>query len=155
MRVTTILFGLLILGLGAPLSTTCAQQNKHVVVAKPWARASIIKSRPGVAYLTLRNTTAKPDRLLAVTSPLAANVMLHSSEVSNGVMTMRTVTSLKINPGQVITMQPGGMHLMLIGLREPLRQGAQLAIVLEFENAGRLQVSVPILSIAAKGPKRD
>jgi len=140
------------IGVGA---TASAQSASRLVVTKPWARASILQSRPGVAYLTIRNNSASADRLLGVTSPLAGNISVHTSNMSNGVMTMRSIPGLKIKAGQEITMQPGGMHLMLTGLREPLRKGAQLPLVLEFETAGRLHVNASILSIAAQGLKGE
>ncbi len=137
------------------LSTALAQQERRMIVTKPWARASILQSRPGVAYLIIHNKTSSSDRLIGVTSPLAREINIHISSETNGVMRMRSVPQLEIAAGQVVTMQPGGMHLMLTGLRQPLRQGEQLPIVLEFETAGQLHVNVPVLSIAAQGPKGE
>ncbi len=154
MRLLLIILALTI-GVAVNASTASAQSAGPMVVTKPWARASILQSRPGVAYLTIRNNSASADQLLGVTSPIANNVRIHTSSMSNGVMTMRSLPYLRIEVGQEIMMQPGGMHLMLTGLRKPLREGAQLPLVLEFKTAGRLQVNAQILSIIAKGPKGE
>ncbi len=154
MRLLLIILALTI-GVAVNPSTASAQSAGPMVVTKPWARASILQSRPGVAYLTTRNNSASADQLLGVTSPIANNVRIHTSSMSNGVMTMRSLPYLRIEVGQEIKMQPGGMHLMLTGLRKPLREGAQLPLVLEFKTAGRLQVNAQILSIIAKGPKGE
>ncbi|MEQ8228800.1 MAG: copper chaperone PCu(A)C, partial [Rhodospirillales bacterium] len=63
--------------------------DASIVIEKPWARASILQSRPGAAYLTIRNTGTKSDRLLKVTSPAAGMVMIHESKVSDGVAQMQ------------------------------------------------------------------
>ena len=154
MRLLLIILALTI-GVAVNASTASAQRAGLVVVTMPWARASILQSRPGVAYLTIRNNTTSADQLLGVTSPIANNVRIHTSTMSNGVMTMRSLPYLRIEVGQEIKMQPGGMHLMLTGLRKPLREGAQLPLVPEFKTAGRLQVNAQILSITAKGPKGE
>ena len=132
-----------------------AQSEPQIVVSQPWARASILPSRPGVAYITLRNNAKAKDRLLGVTSPWAEKVMIHSTTSKDGIMRMQAVKDLVIVPGQVIKMKPAGMHLMLTGLRQRLRKGEQLPIVLQFQNAGQVHVQVPILSIASRGPKDE
>ena len=138
---------------GLPLAI--AQIEPQIAVSQPWARASILSSRPGVAYITLRNNANAKDRLLGVTSPWAEKVMIHSTTSKDGVMRMQAVKDLVIDPSQVIKMKPAGMHLMLTGLRQPLRKGEHLPIVLQFQNAGQVRVAVPILSIASLGPKDD
>jgi copper(I)-binding protein len=138
-------------GLIAQLAISSADDGSHIIIAKPWARASILQSRPGATYLTIRNTGNAADRLLGVTSPQAGKVMVHTSKLTNGIMSMRAVTDLEVGAGGTVAMQPGGMHLMLTQLREPLRKGQRLEINLQFEKAGRLQVSVPILSVGARG----
>lgn len=137
---------------GSP-GTSWAGDRGRIVVEQAWARASILQSRPGAAYLTIRNAGSATDRLVAATSPLAGSVAIHASEMSGGTMKMREKERLEIPQGQQVTLKPGGMHLMLMNLREPLREGERLPIVLEFEHAGRLEVSAPILSPAAKGPE--
>jgi copper(I)-binding protein len=141
-----------IVGLTAPMATLWADGVGGIVIERPWARASIMKSRPAVAYLTIRNEGSSADRLVRVTSSLAGSVTIHSSGMTDGVMKMRAMRHLEITQGGRTALKPGGMHLMLMDLREPLRKGERLSLTLEFEHAGRLELSMPILSPTAKGP---
>jgi copper(I)-binding protein len=124
-----------------------------ITIEKPWARASILQSRPGAAYLMIRNTGTKPDRLLKVTSPAAGMVMIHESKITDGVAQMLAHGGLDIAAGAELTFRPGGLHLMLMGLHERLREGDTLTLILRFERAGDLNVTVPILGLGASGPK--
>lgn len=138
-------------GLTQPVSA--AEKNETIQIDKPWARASIIKTHPAAAYLTLINLGGKPDRLVTVSSPVVENVSIHQSEMTNGIMRMKPVHNLPLEPGARVTLEPGGLHLMLMKLREPLRKGNSLSLTLTFEVAGRIDVQAPILGPGAKGPK--
>lgn len=138
-------------GLTQPVSAS--NENESIQIDKPWARASIIKSHPAAAYLTIVNRGGKPDRLVTVSSPVAGKVSIHLSEMTNGVMRMKPVHSLPLDPGARVTLEPGGLHLMLMKLRERLRKGNKLSLTLTFEVAGKIDVKAQILSPGARGPK--
>jgi len=123
-----------------------------VTVSDPWARASILASRPGAAYLTLESDIA--DRLMALETPAAGHVMLHGSETDKtGVSRMHHIETLDLAPGTPITFAPGGMHVMLMDLVEKLEEGRTFPLTLSFETAGEITVEVPVLSITATGPE--
>jgi len=123
-----------------------------VSVTDPWARASILASRPGAAYLTLESDIA--DRLLALETPAAGHVMLHDTVTdTNGVSRMNHIEALDLIPGTPVTFAPGGMHLMLMGLTRKLEEGSTFPLTLSFENAGEITVDVQVLGIAATGPE--
>jgi copper(I)-binding protein len=124
-----------------------------VRVDAPWARATILASRPGAAYLTL--TSAGGDRLVAIGTPVADQVMLHATDQVEGISRMSHLETLELPPGQTVTLAPGGMHLMLMGLREKLVEGESFPLKLRFEAAGEISVEVPILGVAASGPEAD
>jgi periplasmic copper chaperone A len=124
-----------------------------VRVDAPWARATILASRPGAAYLTL--TSAGGDRLVAIGTPVADQVMLHATDQVEGISRMSHLETLELPPGQAVTLAPGGMHLMLMGLREKLVEGESFPLKLRFEAAGEISVEVPILGVAASGPEAD
>jgi copper(I)-binding protein len=124
-----------------------------VRVDAPWARATILASRPGAAYLTL--TSAGGDRLVAIGTPVADQVMLHATDQVEGISRMSHLETLELPPGQAVTLAPGGMHLMLMGLREKLVEGESFPLKLRFEAAGEMSVEVPILGVAASGPEAD
>lgn len=124
----------------------------EVTVTAPWARASILASRPGAAYLDLSSDTG--DRLLAATTPVAGQVMIHAAETdANGVSRMVHLEVLDLPQGQTVTLAPGGMHLMLMDLGAGLDEGARFPLTLTFETAGEVTVEVPVLGVAATGPE--
>lgn len=145
----------LVAGMTGSAATPSAEEGGGIRVDQAWARASILGSRPGVAYLTIRNEGSSADRLLGATSPAAGSVMIHVSEMSGDVMKMHGVPDLEIAPGEQVVLKPGGTHLMLMELREPLRKGERLPLSLDFEHAGTVAVSASILSPGAKGPKDE
>lgn len=152
MRVFVTVLFMLVIAATATVGLLSADERDGIVIERPWARASILKSRPGAVYLTIRNQGPSTDRLIGATSPLAGSVTIHVSEMSNGIMKMRALHKLEIAKGKRAVFKPGGMHLMLMKLREPLRKGERLPLVLKFERAGTLELSVPILSLGANGP---
>jgi len=123
--------------------------EESVRVLDAWARASILASRPGAAYVTIES--ASDDRLLGVTTPAADHVMIHAVESDGDISRMKHVAVLEIPAGQRVTLAPGGMHMMLMGLQDKLREGATFPMTLSFEKAGEIIVEVAVLGIAADG----
>ena len=118
---------------------------------------SLAGSSNGAAYFaTLENTGDKPDRLLRASTPAAASVELHNMGMDpQGVMRMREVDAIALAPKASIRMRPGmGFHLMLIGLRQPLKEGATFPMTLTFERAGKAEVKVVVQSPRADAPSR-
>jgi len=123
----------------------------EIMVTDPWARATILASRPGVAYLTF--TSNRTDRLLEVRSPVAGQVMLHKVETDGaGVNRMVHLEALDVSPGTPVTLAPGSLHLMLMDLSRKLRKGESFPLTLFFESAGEVTVDVPVLGPGAMGP---
>ncbi|WP_157019381.1 copper chaperone PCu(A)C [Mesorhizobium xinjiangense] len=125
--------------------------DESVRILDAWARASILASRPGAAYATIES--ASDDRLLGVTTPAADHVMIHAVESDGDVSRMKHVEVLEIPAGQRVTLAPGGMHMMLMGLHDKLDEGTTFPMTLSFEKAGEIAVDVPVLGIAAEGPR--
>jgi len=121
-----------------------------LVVHEPWARAAL-QGRTSAAYMTIENTTDTLDRLVAAASPVARVVELHTHILDGGVMRMRPVTAIEVNPGEPAVLRPGGLHIMLIDLARPLRQGETIPLTLRFERAGEVTVQVPVLAAGATG----
>ena len=123
-----------------------------VTVSEPWARASILASRPGAAYFTVASESG--DRLLAVSTPVAGQAMIHAIETdSSGVGRMHSVDELEVPAGEAVTLAPGSMHLMMMDLDRKLEQGTSFPLMLRFEEAGEVTVQVPVLSVGAAGPE--
>ena len=128
-----------------------ALAEESVRVFDAWARATILASRPGAAYLTIES--ASEDRLVGVTTPVAGHVMIHAIESDGAVSRMKHIETLVLPAGERITLAPGGMHLMLMGLQDKLSEGTTFPMTLSFETAGEITVEVSVLGIAAERPK--
>ena len=123
-----------------------------LVVERAWARASVAKN--GAAYVTIRNDGKAMDRLVAASSPIAKKVELHTHTMDNGVMRMREIEAVEVHPGAPAVLQPGGNHIMLIGLNRKLTRGDSFPMTLRFAKAGEVTVTVSVMAIAAKGMDR-
>lgn len=144
---------LLALALLAPLPALAQDAAiGDIRVTQPWSRAAGANGT-GAGFLTLRNTGTEPDRLLAASSPAARTVELHTHMRDGEVMRMREAQGgIAIPPGGTVTLQPGGFHLMLIGLKEALAQGGEVPLTLRFERAGEGQVMLRVGAAGARGP---
>jgi hypothetical protein len=123
-----------------------AQQN-DIRVGDAWSRPAM-EGRTGVVYLTISDTGA-PDRLTGATSPVAASAGLHGSFTDHGVAKMRDVAALPVGPGKSVTLEPGGYHIMLMGLKQPLKQGDTFPVTLLFEKAGQVTATVTVQKAGA------
>ena len=130
----------------------------EIEIDHPWARPTAPTATVGAAYLSLKNDGKTDDRLVAASSPAAEKVELHSMTMMSGVMTMRQVPAIEVQAGRTVTLEPGGLHLMLIGLKEPLKEGARVPATLSFERAGSVSVELIVQTpkdAAEKGDKHD
>lgn len=122
-------------------------------VSDPWSRATAPAAPTGAAYMTIRTTDGEPDRLVSASSPVAELVELHTVGLDNsGIMRMRRVEVIEIEPESPTQLAPGGLHVMLIGLDGPLIQGDSFPVTLTFETAGDVEISVAVASAGASGP---
>lgn len=122
-----------------------------LVIDHPWARATVPAAKVGGGYLTVVNSGAEPDRLVSasVGPEVAERVEIHEMSMQDGVMSMRPVEGgLQIPAGVSLKLQPGseggGYHLMLIGLKAQLKEGATFAGKLVFEKAGEVAVEFDV-----------
>jgi copper(I)-binding protein len=119
-------------------------------IGHPWSRATPPTAPTGAGYLSVKNTGTTPDRLVSVSSPAAGTVQVHDMKMDGSVMRMRELDGpLEIKPGETVTLAPGGMHLMMMGLKEPLTQGERLPLTLVFEKAGKIDVELAVEAMGA------
>jgi hypothetical protein len=96
----------------------------------------------------------QPDRLLSASSGAAAKVEIHQMSMQDGIMTMRPrEDGLAIAPEATVTLEPGGDHIMFIGLTAPFEEGQRVPVSLNFERAGKIETSFEVGSVGAKGPR--
>ena len=140
-----------IVALAALLARAACAQPAGVAVTEAWSRATTPAAQTGAIYVTV--TAAEPDRLIGATTPVAAMAELHQSLMRAGVMEMRPVPDgLPVTPGVPIHMTPGGYHIMLMGLKQPLRQGDHVPVTLTFQHAPAITVQAVIGSPGASAP---
>lgn len=124
-----------------------------IEIFDPWVRAAAMNPDAGDtpgggavtgAFMFIKNTNSQADMLLSASSEAAADVQIHETTMSGGVMSMAEVTGVEIPAGDMAELQPGGYHIMLIGLEQELKAGDSITIVLGFKNAGEITVQVPV-----------
>ena len=118
-------------------------QQDDVRVAHPFALPAPPGARNGAAYVDISVEGDTPAILVGATSPIGDKVEIHNMSMEGDMMKMRRVDELTIEPGEPLTMRPGGgYHLMLLGLQQPLEDGDSFPLTLEFEKRGELDVEV-------------
>lgn len=126
--------------------------SSPIAVERPWARATPGGAQTGAMYLTLINNGDSADQLLGATTSVADKVQFHSTTEENGMSRMREMQVVDVAPHARATFAPGGMHIMLVGLKQPLKEGQTLSLTLIFAKAGKVDVTVPVAKVGAMRP---
>jgi len=143
------LFAAIALTIGAILALTPGVLANDVMVMDAFARASAVPAaKAGAVYMTLTNNSSKVDRLLSVATDASETAQLHESVEKDGVATMKPVEALEIPAGGTVELKPGGTHIMLTGLKAPLKKGGMIVLELKFEQAGTVQVMAHVGEVA-------
>ncbi len=116
-------------------------------VIAPYVRAVPPGQDQTAAYLVLRNSAEHQAALVAASSPAAHTTELHTTVKENGMMKMRPVTRIEIPAGGEVRLAPGGPHIMLIGLKEPLTEGKSVTLNLRFEDGTTRSVQAPVRAV--------
>ncbi len=148
--VTFIMFAVFALAASPALAQTDPAATRPTV-EHAWARATVAVVKTGAAYFTITGHGAA-DRLLSATTPVAERAELHMTGNDGNVMRMRPVDGLAVPATGAVTLDPGGYHLMLVGLRQPLVAGQHFPLALTFQNAGAMRVEVVVEAAGAARP---
>jgi copper(I)-binding protein len=122
-------------------------------IGNPWARATPKGAKVSAGYLTITNKGTQPDRLIGGSAAPASRFEVHTMVTENGVAQMRQVEALEIKPGETVELKPGGMHVMLMGLKQPLQPGQAMKGTLVFERAGTVAIEFAVQAPGAGAPK--
>jgi periplasmic copper chaperone A len=112
-----------------------------IMIGHPWARATPGAVKNSAAFMIFDNKGAA-DKLVGVSGDVAKDIQIHSMITEAGVMKMREIKSLDIPANGKAELKPGGFHVMLIGLKDGLKEGATFPLKLKFEKAGEVTVMV-------------
>jgi hypothetical protein len=115
-----------------------------ITVSEAWVRPSPMMERAGAAYMVLHNGGAADDKLLSVESDVAQTPELHETKESGGMMSMSPVPNIPVPANGTAKLEPGGFHIMLIGLNRELKVGDKVQLTLNFEKAGKVPVTAEV-----------
>jgi copper(I)-binding protein len=108
-------------------------------IENPWARATAPGAKIAAGYMTIRNDSASPDRLIGVTSPAAEKVEMHVTVKDGDVFRMREVKGYDIPAKGSFELKPGGAHLMFVNPKAPFKEGDKVPATLKFERSGEMK----------------
>jgi copper(I)-binding protein len=123
-----------------------------LTMEQPWARASLSGVRNAIVYGALVNDGSAPLAVVSGSTPVAARVEFHIHAMNGDVMTMKQLDAIELKPGERTMLQPGGLHIMLIDLKQPLKQGDSFPLTLVTRDGTSLKVDVKVASATATGP---
>jgi periplasmic copper chaperone A len=145
--------------LAALVFTVCVSASAHeftagpLTIDHPWSRATPTGAEVGSGYFVVTNGGSEPDRLIGGRTDIAERFELHVSETVDGVVRMRRAEGgVEIPARAVVTIGPGGIHAMLVGLRRPLKEGDSYPATLVFERAGDVAVTFRIEGLTYRAP---
>ncbi len=142
------IFGVFIFSLVFSLfSARAAGQSSAdmVDVVTPYARASLPGVSMGAAFMALKNNSGERRYLVSAESPAAAATEIHGHVMADGIIKMRKTTGIDLDASHTRLLQPGGFHIMLIGLKQPLQQGESFPLELIYRDGSRDKVTVLVI----------
>jgi copper(I)-binding protein len=126
-------------------------QAGGLVIETPWSRATPAAAKVGSAYMRIVNRGSAPDRLIGGTTTVAGRFEVHATSRTGDVVRMQRLDGgLAIGPGETVELKPGGVHVMLLDLQRPLKQGETIAGTLTFEKAGTVAVEFRVEGLGAR-----
>jgi len=132
-----------------PALAQAAQSS--IKVEGAWARSTPPGAKTAAAYLTVVNAGKENDTLMSASTPVAGTADVHRSFMDNGVMKMRPAGPLDLKPGASLKLAPGGYHIMMMDLKQPLAAGQTFPVTLVFKKAGNVTAVVKVQNSAPAG----
>ena len=152
MRYKSFIFAIL-MTLGVTQAFAQSFKTDTIEVDHPWIRATPKGADSTTGYFRITNSGTTADRLTGGSTDLASSFQLHEMTMTKGVMKMRPLPEgLEIKPGETVELKPSSFHAMLVGLKQPAKQGDHVKGTLTFEKAGALDVEFAVESIGAQKP---
>ena len=134
---------LFVLMLSAMFLLSACNAVEDIDIHEAWARP-VTQGNTAAAYFSLHNHTQNDDELIGASSSVAEAAEIHESKMENDVMTMNMVSSVPLKAGDELMFEPGGLHVMLIGVKQELKVGDEFELVLKFKNHADIMVNVKV-----------
>ena len=141
-----------IAGTGIGMSRAADACSDTICVEQAWARATPPGAQNAAVYFSIINNDHADDAVSSISTPTAAQAMLHQTTISGGVARMEMLQKLRIPAHGRVVLTPRSYHVMLTGLKAPLKQGMAIPVTVHLASGRMLQVDVPVLGVAALGP---
>jgi copper(I)-binding protein len=125
----------------------------QVTVTEPWVRGTVQGQMATGAFMKLQS--AKDARLIEAASPVAGVVEIHEMALENNVMRMRAVQALELPAGRVVELKPGGYHVMLMDLKQQMKEGELVPVTLVVESGGKRETIEVKASVRAPTARRE
>lgn len=125
----------------------------NIEISGAFSRATLPNAPVGGGFLTITNMGAEDDTLVAASAPIAAETQIHEMAMEGEVMKMRQLKDGIVLPaGESVTLEPGGLHIMFMGLNTALAEGETVPLTLTFARAGTITIDMPVGATAADAP---
>lgn len=133
--------------------TARAASPEALRIDAPWARETAAGQRDGGGFMVITNDGSKADQLVGASSPVSAEVQIHTVNIEQGVMRMRELPGgIPVPAASRVELKPGSLHIMFIKLNHPLKAGEQVPVTLKFREAGEKTVTLEVRSVAGMQP---
>ena len=139
--------GTMLLGLMLFANASAEGIADKITVNDPYVRAVPPVVKTSAAFMQLRNSDVVEHFLVSASTPTAAAVELHMHTMDDGVMRMRRIAHVHLPPGKTVSLQPGGLHIMLFDLSAALKPGDQVPITLTFADGSNKEISAQVRSV--------
>jgi len=136
------------------LSACTTPEAGGVEVRNAWARPAAQRGN-GAIYFVVENHSAETQELIGVAADIAEAIEVHESRMSGDVMEMHQLEAVPLEPGEEAVFEPGGLHIMLVGLKQDLKTGDDIQITLDFANYEDIQVTVSVQDTPASESKHS
>lgn len=136
---------------GMMIFSSASAMAGDIMVKNAWSRASAGMAGAGAAFMEIHNMSGNEDKLISASSDISTKTELHTHMMDGDVMKMRKVDFIDVANGTATELKPGGYHVMFMGLKNSLTEGTSFPLTLVFEKAGSVEVTVNVMSPAAKG----
>jgi copper(I)-binding protein len=141
------------LAFALPFALLSCSQPDPLVVQDAWARDTVGRKANAAVFMTIKSGTS--DRLMGASAPVANKTDLMSFERESDAMAMRYVKGIDVPADKPVSLNPGGLHIWLADLNEPLKAGQTFPLTLKFAKSGEHRVLVSIIGPAAEPPNTE